>query len=139
MSWFNNDVRVANTATPSFQSQVNVGNFGWTESDQGHYNQLIQYVDECRLIWKDIEGKVEVFDRVETESENIERAINFVYDASKEVRDISDLINTEHQLNNQIVVEMRQLAANVATAHADFIPKYQDFLAKYEEIMKKFP
>lgn len=139
MSWFNNDVRVANTATPSFQSQANVGQFGWTDSDQGHYNQLIQYVNECRLIWKDIEGKVEIFDRIEAESDNITRAINFVYESTKAVRDISDQVNTEHQLNSLLVVEMRQLADNVAAAHKDFIPKYQDFLEKYDEIMKKFP
>lgn len=139
MGWFNDDMRVANTATPSFQTQANVGQFGWTEADQGHYNQLIQYVNECRLIWKDIEGKVEVFDRVEAEADNITRAITFVYDASKEVRDVSDQVNTEHQLNSRLVVEMRQLAANVDAAHKDFIPKYQDFLEKYEEIMNKFP
>lgn len=139
MSWFNNDVRVANTATPSFQSQVNVGNFGWTEADQGHYNQLIQYVDECRIIWKDIESKVEVFDRVETEAENIERAINFVFNASKEVRDLADQVNTNYQLNTAMVNEIRTMAANVKAMHDDFLPKYADFLAKYEEIMKKFP
>lgn len=139
MGWFNDDMRVANTATPSFQTQANVGQFGWTEADQGHYNQLIQYVNECRLIWKDIEGKVEIFERVEAEADNITRAINFVYDASKDVRDISDQVHTEHQVNSVLVVEMRQLAANVDAAHKDFIPKYQDFLEKYEEIMNKFP
>lgn len=139
MGWFNNDIRVANTATPSFQNEVNVGNYGWTGADQGHYNQLIQYVEECRLIWQDIEGKVGVFDKLEAEADNIERAINYVVEASKEIRDVSSQISTEHDLNSQLVVEMRQLAANVATAHADFIPKYVDFLQKYEEIMKKFP
>lgn len=139
MGWFNDDIRVANTATPSFQQEVNVGGFGWTGVDQGHYNQLIQYVEECRIIAEDIAGKVEIFDRVETEAENIDRAITFVFDATKEVRDTSDLIKTEHELNQRLVIEMRTLAANVDTAHKDFIPKYQDFLKKYEEIMNKFP
>ncbi|MGL5016250.1 MAG: hypothetical protein ACRC6V_18520 [Bacteroidales bacterium] len=139
MTWFNNDIRVANTATPSFQQEVNTGAYGWTGVDQGHYNQLIQYVEECRVIWKDIELKTEIFDKVEEEAESIQRAITFVYDASKDVRDISDLVKTEHELNQRLVVEMRTLAANVKTAHDDFIPKYQDFLIKYEEIINKFP
>lgn len=139
MTWFNNDMRVANTATPSFQQEVNVGGYGWTSADQGHYNQLLQYVEECRTIWKDIESKTEIFDKVEAESENISRAIDFVYDAAKDVRDIADLVKTEHQLNQQIVLEMRTLAANVDKAHKDFIPKYQDFLIKYQEIINKFP
>lgn len=139
MSWFNNDTRVANTATPSFQQEVNVGGFGWTGVDQGNYNQLIQYVDECRTIWKDIESKTEIFDKVAAESENIERAIKFVTDSSKEVRDLAASVHTEYELNQVLVVEIRTLAANVDAAHKDFIPKYLDFLQKYEEIMNKFP
>lgn len=139
MGWFNDDIRVANTASPSFQSEVNVGNFGWTGADQGHYNQLIQYVDECRLIWKDIETKVEIFDRVEAEAENIDRAITFVFDASKEVRDKALDVETTYQQNAAMVAEVRTMVSNIETAHADFLVKYADFLKKYEEIMNKFP
>lgn len=139
MGWFKTDIRVANTAAPSLQAEVNVGGFGWTGADQGHYNQLIQYVEECRLIYQDIETKTEIFDKVAEESEGITRAITFVYDASKEVRDISESVKTEHELNQQLVVEMRTHVANITAMHNDFLPKYQDFLTKYDEIMKKFP
>lgn len=140
MSMFSTDIRVANTATPSsYQQEVNVGGFGWTGVDQGHYNQLIQYVEECRFIYNDISGKVEVFDRIEAEASNIERAIDFVFDSTKEVRDLADTVRTDYELNQELVIEIRTLAANVDAAHKDFIPKYQDFLIKYKEIMEKFP
>lgn len=139
MSWFNNDIRVATTATPSFQQEVNVGGFGWTGADQGHYNQLIQYVDECRLIYKEIESKVEIFERVEDEAENIERAINFISETAKEVREINTSVESTFQQNSLMVNEIKTMADNIKAMHNDFLPKYQDFLEKYEEIMNKFP
>lgn len=139
MVMFNTDIRVATTATPSPTSDTNVGGFGWTQSDLGHYNQLIKYVNECRKIFEEIERKTEIFDIVKEESDNIQRAINYVYETSKEIREMGSNMEISYNRNQLLLEQMRLTVSGFNSTYADFEVKYADFLKKYQEIINKFP
>lgn len=128
MSMFSNDVRVATTATPSFQSQVNVGGFGWTNADQGHYNQLLQYVDECRQIRDAVEVSRGILDQVISESENITNAIDFIYRKSEEIQNTALTIEQYADQVNKIYPEITILHNNVVDVYAEFMGKYSEFV-----------
>lgn len=119
MSWFNNDVRVANTATPSFQSSANVGQFGWTGADQGHYNQLIQYVDECRKIWLDMQDKIAY----------VEEILSTVKDVDAQVKYMEQMTYAVQGWRSEVMSARSQ----VQTMHDNLIPLINDFNTKYPE------
>lgn len=56
--WFNDKVVIGDTSSPTTYEldgalDPNVGQYGWTKSDQGHYNQLVAYVNDCRKYYED--------------------------------------------------------------------------------------
>lgn len=56
--FFSDDVRVGDTSTAttfelSGTLDPNVGQYGWTKADQGHYNQLVGYVGDCKKYYED--------------------------------------------------------------------------------------
>ncbi|MGL5015092.1 MAG: hypothetical protein ACRC6V_12525 [Bacteroidales bacterium] len=125
MSFFSNDIRVANTATPSFQSQANVSQYGWTGADQGHYNQLIQYVDECRKIWINLEEKITY----------VETLLESVADIDEQVMYINKVVEYITELRTEMVA----LRDEVLSHRNELKPLYDDFIIKYTDFSGKFP
>ena len=136
---YNNDIRVANTATQMIQTQTNVGNFGWTGADQGHYNQLIQYVEEVRSVWAAIQDTLDVIQRVGEESDKINEAIEYVYKSSNEMRDLHSQMESLLTRAENYLGQMRVVEESVKFIQKDMTPKYEDFLVKYEDFLNKLP
>lgn len=121
MSLFSNDIRVANTAAPSFQSIANVGQFGWTGADQGHYNQLVQYVDECRKIWIDLKDRIDYVDEIFKDVEGVGDQIVYINTVMNELSKWrQETLSARDQVN---------------TALGNFKPLYDDFVDKYPEVV----
>lgn len=117
MSMFSNDMRVANTATPSLNTNVNVGQMGWTNVDKSNYNQLIQYVNLCEQLYQDMSDQIAL-----------------IVDTSDKVLGLSpkmdQVIESLPIINNSTV----QVAANrlaVETSKAEFDTSKTDFDIKY--------
>ena len=77
MNLFSNDIRVVDTSTPNNFTVTNytgpnVSQFGWTKADQGNYNQLIQYVEECRQISDYVKDVADYITEVEGRLENVD-------------------------------------------------------------------
>lgn len=129
MSLFSNDMRVANTAAPSFQSQANVGQYGWTGADQGHYNQLVQYVDECRKIWLNLGEKISYVEELLKDVDDIDAQVKYIEQIANEVSKWrTEVIAARDQttnMYNQLLPEF-----------ADFTTNYEDFSNKYTDIVK---
>ncbi|MGL5013199.1 MAG: hypothetical protein ACRC6V_02765 [Bacteroidales bacterium] len=130
MSLFSNDMRIANTAAPSFQSEANVGQFGWTNVDQAHYNQLVQYVDECRKIWLSLEDKIEYIDELLIQLGNIEAQVKYVELMTQAVISAKDDTFGYAQEVLRMYTEVRPL-------YQDFLVKYEDFATKYVDVVAK--
>ncbi|UZV39630.1 hypothetical protein APT65_00015 [Trabzonvirus APT65] len=129
MSFFSNDVRVSDTATPNNFTVANytgpnVSQYGWTSADQGNYNQLIQYVDECRRISEHVDEVAAYIDSVMIDVQNIET----IYLATKDVYDQTVLIKTDFDLKY----------SDFIVKYEDFTPKYDDFLIKYADFLVKY-
>lgn len=131
MSLFSNDIRVANTATPSFQQQANVGQFGWTGADQGHYNQLIQYVDECRKIWLGLESKIEYVENLLLEIADIDEQVRYVTLKANEVAEDARQTTVDVSRTALLYTQVKGLSDNVDIKYVDFNLKYDDFFTKY--------
>lgn len=129
MSLFSNDMRVANTASPSFTSEANVGQFGWTGSDQGHYNQLIQYVDECRKIWLNLEEKILFIEELLEEVTGIDAQVKYVEQMTAHVVKLAGETKTFRDQTASMYNEMKPLLD-------DFFPKYEDAAQKYADVVK---
>ena len=135
MSLFSNDIRVANTATPSFQQQANVGQFGWTGADQGHYNQLIQYVDECRKIWLGLEEKIEYVENLLLEVADIDEQVRYVTQKANEVAEDARQTTVDVARTTLLYREVKTATDNFNLDYADFATKYNDFFVKYPETL----
>ncbi|MGL5964389.1 MAG: hypothetical protein ACRCZ2_08355, partial [Fusobacteriaceae bacterium] len=136
MSLFSSDMRVANTAAPSFQSQANVSQYGWTGADQGHYNQLVQYVDECRKIYLSMEEKIDYVEEILVQVGNIDSQIKYIEIMTKfvqEARDQTEVYATQVQ---DLYDQVKPLYDNFVTSYTDFNTKYTDFSAKYPEVLE---
>lgn len=129
MVMFNTDIRVANTAAPSFQSQTNVGQFGWTGADQGHYNQLLQYVDECRKIWLNMEEKLAYVEQILSTVGNIDAQVKYVELMTEQVVKLAGETKTFRDQTATMYKDVKPLVD-------DFFPKYEDAVAKYETMIK---
>ncbi|MGL5012788.1 MAG: phage tail protein [Bacteroidales bacterium] len=133
MSLFSNDIRVANTATPSFQQQANVGQFGWTGADQGHYNQLIQYVDECRNIYLGLESKLEYIENLLGEVADIDEQIKYVTQKANEVAEDARQTTVDVSRTTAMYRQTKDLSDVFDLKYVDFNTKYSDFFVKYPE------
>lgn len=133
MSFFSNDMRVANTASSSFQSQANVGQFGWTGADQGHYNQLLQYVDECRKIWLNLEEKVLYIDKLLLDIGNIDTQVKQVHEDVEVAKSIRQEVVTIGNLIEVRYAELKPLSDQFQIDYADFSKKFVLINQMYEE------
>lgn len=129
MSLFSNDMRVANTAAPSFEHQANVGQFGWTGADQGHYNQLLQYVDECRKIWVNLEEKILFIENLLTEVTEIDGQVKYVEQMTAHVVKLAGETRTFRDQTANMYNDVKPLVDS-------FFPAYEDALKKYEDVIK---
>ncbi|MGL5564203.1 MAG: hypothetical protein ACRDC4_00550, partial [Plesiomonas sp.] len=82
---YSNNMRVANTATPSFTETPNVGQYGWTKAEHSQYNQLIQYVDEVRSLYETFLEKMVYVDGIIKDFEGVDLAVDFVNQRANEV------------------------------------------------------
>lgn len=135
MSLFSNDIRVANTATPSFQQQANVGQFGWTGADQGHYNQLIQYVDECRKIYLGLESKLEYIETILGEVADIDEQVKYVTQKSNEVAEDARQTTVDVARTAVIYTQVKNMYDDFGAKYVDFNTKYDDFFIKYPDVV----
>ncbi|MGL5016114.1 MAG: hypothetical protein ACRC6V_17815 [Bacteroidales bacterium] len=133
MSLFSNDIRVANTATPSFQQQANVSQFGWTSADQGHYNQLIQYVDECRKIWLSLESKIDYVENLLLEIADIDEQVRYVTLKANEVAEDARQTTVDVARTAVIYTQVKSMSDDFGLKYVDFNVKYDDFFTKYPE------
>lgn len=136
MSLFSSDMRVANTAAPSFQSQANVSQYGWTGADQGHYNQLIQYVDECRKIYLSLEEKIIYIEEILKEVESIDAQVKYVEQMTQAVIEAKDQTFEYATEVQGMYDEVKPMYENFVLSYTDFNTKYTDFLAKYPEVLE---
>lgn len=136
MSMFSTDIRVANTAAPSFQSQANVSQYGWTGADQGHYNQLIQYVDECRKIYLSLEEKILYVEEILKEVEDIDAQVKYVEQMTKAVIEAKDQTFEYATEVQDMYNEVKPMYENFVLSYTEFNTKYTDFLAKYPEVLE---
>lgn len=136
---YNTEIRVASTAAPSYNTVTNVGGFGWTGADQGHYNQLIQYVEECRQIGVVVSDQATLIASVVAEADNIRGAIEYVKNQSAEVSQQAEQVRTNLAKVESMVASVESSVGSMTRTYEDFVTKYLDFLTKYEEIMNKFP
>lgn len=118
---YNNEVRVANTATPSFTTQTNVGQYGWTESDQGRFNQLLQYVDLCKQYSDHI-------DEVTTYVESIAKYIHDLEPALHDVENSIDTVKTYQRIVESDKNTVQGMVREVTALKVDFDTKYQGFV-----------
>ena len=121
MSLFSNDVRVANTATPSFNTQVNIGQYGWTESDHGRFNQLIQYVDQCKQYSDHIEEVVKYVEKIAKYIADIEPSL-------KDVENSIDTVKTYQRIVESDKNTVQGMVREVTALKADFDTKYKNFV-----------
>lgn len=136
MSLFSSDMRVANTAAPSFQSQANVSQYGWTGADQGHYNQLIQYVDECRKIYLSLEEKIIYIEEILKEVESIDAQVKYVEQMTQAVIEAKDQTFGYATEVQDMYNEVKPMYENFVLSYTDFNTKYTDFLSKYPKTLE---
>lgn len=100
--FFSDDIRIGNTASPTTfevgnQQDPNVGQYGWTKSDQAHYNQLIDYVNECRDYYTTFTEIAGYVNHAVKELERIEGQTLYIDRISGEVAKDSEKVN-EHKI-----------------------------------------
>lgn len=129
MRMFSNDMRVANTASPSFQSEANVSQYGWTGADQGHYNQLLQYVDECRKIWINIEEKLIYIDQIVESVGDIDGKVKYIEQMTAQVVKLAEETKIFRDQTSEMYGQVKPLLDS-------FFPAYDDALIKYQDVVK---
>lgn len=132
---YNTDVRVANTASPSFNSNPNVTQYGWTGSDQGHYNQLIQYVDECRKIWQDLSEKIDYVEGLLGQVASIDEQVRYVTQKANEVAEDTREVKTAVAYIEIVYNRINAMTTSFDIDYKDFTTKYDDFVIKYEDVL----
>lgn len=129
MVMFSNDMRVANTASPSFQSEANVSQYGWTGADQGHYNQLLQYVDECRKIWINIEEKLIYIDQIVESVRDLDGKVKYIEQMTAQVVKLAEETKIFRDQTSEMYGQVKPLLDS-------FFPAYEDALIKYQDVIK---
>lgn len=129
MSLFSNATRVVNTATPDFPTEPNVTQYGWTKSDAASYNQLIQYVDECRKIWLNLEEKILYVEELLVTVGNIDAQVKYIEQMTNAVVQLHGETKTYRDQVSNLYTEVKPL-------YDDFIIKYNDVVVKWADIVK---
>lgn len=119
--WFSNETRIGDTSTPNnfvvSNNNPNAGQYGWTNSDNGYYNQLIQYVDECRQI-----------------SEHVDEVAAYIDSIASTIGDTKFYYDQTVLVYNSVV----QIQGDITDKYGDFLFKYTDFLTKYGDFNTKY-
>lgn len=129
-------MRVANTAAPSFQSQANVGQYGWTGADQGHYNQLIQYVDECRKIWLNLEEKILYVETILETVTNIDAQVKYIEVIANEVMKWRQEVIASRDQINRIYEEVKPLYEDFTIKYPAIVGMHTDVIALHKETLE---
>lgn len=132
MSLFSNDVRVANTATPSFGTNVNVGQMGWTQVDKSNYNQLIQYVNLCEELYSKMNDQLAVVNEVNDKIFAIVPRLNDAIAASDRVT----LQAGQVDLDTKTVQSVRVEVYGIKT---QFDNEYGKFLVHTRPLVENIP
>lgn len=127
--FFNDDVRIGDTATPTtfdIESVMdpNAGQYGWTKADRGHYNQLVSYVNDSRTYF-----------------ENTAVIGEYVKQASQELIKIENMIiyvNEEATLVERLAGQIRQDTTQSGIYNSDTKSMYRSIQLILDEVRKKY-
>lgn len=132
MSLFSNSVKVVTTATPNFTVESyegpNIGQYGWTKADTGHYNQLIQYVEECRHILEQVQEIQGGLPAILVYIEEIRKTHDEIMATQKEIEDSLVVFETNYR-------DFMARYAEFSATYIAFQNQYVDFLNKGQEII----
>lgn len=132
--FFNDDVRVGDTSSPTTYEvsgtlDPNSGQYGWTKSDQGHFNQLVTYVNACREYYESSSAVAGYAKEAIKELVRIEGLIQYIHGESDKVERLAIEIKEDTDravLNNDSVTAM----------HTSIQLLLTEVRTKYDEIVK---
>lgn len=116
-------------------SNPNVGQYGWTGVDQGHYNQLLQYVDECRKIWISLQEKILYVEEILENVQNVDAQVQHVDLVAALVTKLHEETKEYHDQTETRYLEVKPLYEDFSIKYTDVMDKYNDIIIKHGETL----